>query len=284
MAFRFHPNSFNQSFMATPLRPTPVRFLLWLVLISFLLVQCKKTEDTPVSPKSSAKSLDNPTIEGINSATATYEPTTKSYTMTTPGGTDLTTLKLMFTLSAGAIAKPVSGSVQNFKNPVTYTVTAEDGSTQVYTIKVVYKSTWATQLERDIAFQNWVAKVSGKTVGNATFSVINGTGWPYGLSNELVAFAINESGLAPGLYDVTTNPGGYQYESFLKVNRWLSAKPFIGPDGYVVQLFLAEDPSKKTVSASFSYALDDTSSKKLTVLPANRTNASLPFLLGIYTY
>jgi hypothetical protein len=57
-------------------------------------------------------------------------------------GTDLTSLKAAFTLSAGASAS-VNGVVQqsgvtanNYNNALTYTVTAEDGSTKDYTVIV----------------------------------------------------------------------------------------------------------------------------------------------------
>ena len=107
-----------------------------LFILSVLLVQCKKSNDTPVTPKSSAKSLTNPVIDGVISATSTFDASTSTYTMTVPFGTVITALKLTFNLSTAATANPTSGSVQNFTNPITYTVTAEDGSTQNYTVKV----------------------------------------------------------------------------------------------------------------------------------------------------
>lgn len=111
---------------------------LWLLLmLSVLLVQCKKSNDTPVTPKSSAKSLTNPAIDGVLSTSSTYDAATSTYTMTVPSGTVVTALKLTFNLSAAATANPPSGSIQNFTNPITYIVTAEDGSTQNYVVKVV---------------------------------------------------------------------------------------------------------------------------------------------------
>lgn len=57
-----------------------------------------------------------------------------------PNGTDLTTLMPTITVSDRATYNPDSGSYVDFTNPVTYTVTAEDGSTQDYTITVVTES------------------------------------------------------------------------------------------------------------------------------------------------
>lgn len=108
-----------------------------LFLLCWVFIQCSKTPDTPVSPKSSTKTLTSPTIDGIAGASSTFDVATSTYTVTVPFGTDITALKIVFTLPAGATVKPASGSVQNFTNPVTYTVTAEDGSTQTYTVKMV---------------------------------------------------------------------------------------------------------------------------------------------------
>jgi hypothetical protein len=100
-------------------------------------------------------------------ASSTFDATTNAYTMTVPGGTDITAIKFTFTLPAGATAKPASGSVQNFTNPVTYIVTAEDGSTQTFTVNVVYKSTWATSQDRYDAIRLKAQRVAGVTVSSA---------------------------------------------------------------------------------------------------------------------
>ena len=48
----------------------------------------------------------------------------------------LTNLIPTITIPDGAVISPASEEVQDFTNPVTYTVTAEDGSTSQYTISV----------------------------------------------------------------------------------------------------------------------------------------------------
>ena len=53
-----------------------------------------------------------------------------------PHGTDLTTLAPTFTVSTGATGSPASGVAANFTTPQTYTVTAENGGTKVYTVAV----------------------------------------------------------------------------------------------------------------------------------------------------
>ncbi|MCX6874632.1 MAG: hypothetical protein NTW21_12620 [Verrucomicrobia bacterium] len=41
-----------------------------------------------------------------------------------------------FTLSPGATCNKTSGSARNFRSPVTYTVTAQNGSGKTYTVTV----------------------------------------------------------------------------------------------------------------------------------------------------
>ena len=60
-----------------------------------------------------------------------------SISATVPHGTDVTALVPTITVSAGATISPASGQAQDFSSPVTYTVTAEDGTTTAdYTVTV----------------------------------------------------------------------------------------------------------------------------------------------------
>ncbi len=61
--------------------------------------------------------------------------------ITVPFGTEVTNLAPTYTLSPLATALPLSGSTHNFTSPVNYTVTAQDGSTKVYQVKVWVSST-----------------------------------------------------------------------------------------------------------------------------------------------
>ena len=112
--------------------------LSFLVLVSGLwFLQCT----APVTPKSSAKNLSFLVLDDIQGSlgnNVTFNAVTSTYSFNAPNGTNVSAIKLFFQLSNGATANPASGSTQNFTNPVTYTVTAEDGSTQVYKVEVVF--------------------------------------------------------------------------------------------------------------------------------------------------
>lgn len=98
-----------------------------------------------VAPKSAAKDI---TAFAFNSLTpavnCTIDATTKMISGTLPAGTDLTKLVPTITLSPKATVTPATGVVQDFSKAVTYTVTAEDGTTQAYVTTVTVAATSTT--------------------------------------------------------------------------------------------------------------------------------------------
>ena len=73
----------------------------------------------------------------VNGTLATISGT--SITATLPFGTNVTALMPVITHN-GASINPASGAAQNFTNPVQYTVTAEDGTTKVFTATITVAS------------------------------------------------------------------------------------------------------------------------------------------------
>ncbi|GAB1855552.1 hypothetical protein MHTCC0001_03860 [Flavobacteriaceae bacterium MHTCC 0001] len=60
----------------------------------------------------------------------------KTINLTLPEGTDVTALTPTITISEKATVQPSSNTEQDFTNPVTYTVTAEDDSSKAYIVTV----------------------------------------------------------------------------------------------------------------------------------------------------
>jgi hypothetical protein len=60
----------------------------------------------------------------------------KTISVSVPNNTDVIALVPSITVSEKATVSPASGEAQNFTNPITYTVTAEDGSTANYVVTV----------------------------------------------------------------------------------------------------------------------------------------------------
>ncbi|GAB3998690.1 hypothetical protein GCM10028807_47050 [Spirosoma daeguense] len=117
-----------------------------LCLLVVWAISCKS--DPPPTPgggttpgtttKSSAKAITAFAFNGLNPAvTATIDATAKTISATVASGTDVTKLVPTITVSDKATVSPASGVAQDFSKAVTYTVTAEDGTTQAYTASVV---------------------------------------------------------------------------------------------------------------------------------------------------
>ncbi|NLI93675.1 MAG: hypothetical protein GX434_16230 [Peptococcaceae bacterium] len=92
-------------------------------------------DDSPAL--SSAKAITQFRFAGLSPAiNGTITEATHTITALVPAGTDLTALVPTITVSAKATVSPSSGAATNFTGPVTYTVTAENGTTQTYTVTV----------------------------------------------------------------------------------------------------------------------------------------------------
>ncbi|HTM68404.1 MAG TPA: S8 family serine peptidase, partial [Candidatus Binatia bacterium] len=83
-----------------------------------------------------AKAITSFAFNGLSPAvTGTINETDHTVAATVPYGTNVTALVPTIAIT-GASVNPASGAAQNFTNPVTYTVTAADTSTQAYVVTV----------------------------------------------------------------------------------------------------------------------------------------------------
>ena len=81
-----------------------------------------------------------------NQTGANINATNHTVTVNMPYGTTVTALTPTITVSTGATIAPTSGAAENFSSPVSYTVTAQDGSTQVWVVSVVVALNSATDI------------------------------------------------------------------------------------------------------------------------------------------
>ena len=88
------------------------------------------TQSSDNTISSFAFSALNPEVDGI------IDNNAHTVTLTVPAGTDVTNLIPTITVAGGATTYPFSGVTQDFTNPVIYTVTAQDGSIEDYTVTV----------------------------------------------------------------------------------------------------------------------------------------------------
>lgn len=119
---------------------TTLNWVCYLVIIFCLILPGCKKKTTDVTPakggEKEIKSFDfkilNPAVSGVIDAGG------KTVKAEVPIGTDLTKLAPVITLSDKASVSPASGVSQDFSKPVTYTVTAGDGTSQSYVVTITF--------------------------------------------------------------------------------------------------------------------------------------------------
>jgi outer membrane protein assembly factor BamB len=118
-----------------------IKLIFYLTFaLAVTMASCSKDDPAP-STQSVSKEIKSFVLGTLNPAvTATIDASAKTIKAELPAGTDLTKLSPTITLAEKATVSPATGIVQDFSKPVTYTVTAEDGSTQVYTVTLTIQN------------------------------------------------------------------------------------------------------------------------------------------------
>lgn len=143
-----------------------VSFLICLLTVLIALSSCKK--------KSSENEILEFRFASLN-VEAIINESLKTVEAVVPYGTDVTTLEPIIVVSNQATISPESGVPMDFTNPVTYTVTAEDGSQSIYTATVSVEAlsyhsfvgTWGVE-----KVENYQADNAGNPIEN-TMEVFN---------------------------------------------------------------------------------------------------------------
>ena len=104
-----------------------------ILILGLLLTYCVNSSNSV--PPSTAKAITELTFESPLSV-GTINETSHTIEIVVPFGTDVTVL-IPTIVHTGAGVSPPSGEAQNFTNPMVYTVTAADTSTQDYTVTVI---------------------------------------------------------------------------------------------------------------------------------------------------
>ena len=95
--------------------------------------------------------------------TTTINETAHTIALTVPFGTVVTALVPTIVIT-GASVSPISGVAQNFTNPVTYTVTAADSSTQAYVVTMTIAPATGYTISGTIKYYDGIKTVSSTTV------------------------------------------------------------------------------------------------------------------------
>lgn len=134
-------------------------FALGLLLI---LGSCSKKDSTPTPvTKSADKDITGFNFGALN-VTSSIDGGAKTISAAVQSGTNRNGLVPTITVSAKAAVSPGSEVAQDFTNVVTYTVTAEDGSTQAYKVTVsVNKPAYQIAIEAKAAALGWTSADNG---------------------------------------------------------------------------------------------------------------------------
>ncbi len=173
-----------------------------IVTIGIIMFGCSKID----SPPNNAKAITE--FKFISQdATGIITETTHTIAITVPYGTDVTSLIPTITHTGTSIS-PASGETQNFTNPVTYTVTAADGSTQTYQVTV----TPAINPAKAITAFNFISPVTATGVITEADHTITIT-VPYGTDVKTLTPTITHTGVsvnpASGVAHDFTDPATY---------------------------------------------------------------------------
>jgi len=189
---------------------------------------------------SSVKDITGFSFEGLTPA-VTGVITGTNIDATVPAGTNVTALVPTITVSADATVTPVSTVAQNFTNPVTYVVTASDGTTKSYTVTVTTAAALSTaKIITGFSFVSPVVTGTITTVSGNTGSSIAAT----------VPFGTNVTALVPTIEvspDATILPTS------------LVAQDFTSPVTYAVK---AQNGTTKSYTVTVTVAAAPLSSAK----------------------
>lgn len=139
-----------------------LRSWLFLAVLGIGLVFTACDEDDP-DPQSAENSITSFIFDGLTPpAGGVISGTTIAVDVA--NGTDVTALAPTIVISAEATVDPASGVAQDFSSPVTYTVTAEDGTAQAYIVTVTVAQSDATEM-LSFAFEGLTPTAQGDISG-----------------------------------------------------------------------------------------------------------------------
>jgi hypothetical protein len=128
------PEMQNYDELKRKMKTINLTFSTSLLLLSLLFAHCEKTDTLT---KSSEKSISSFSLSKLSpSVSGVIDQKDHTVKLTIPFGQSAVALVPEISVSPGAEVSPKSGEAVNFSSPVTYTVTAEDGTKAAYTVTV----------------------------------------------------------------------------------------------------------------------------------------------------
>lgn len=146
--------------------------------------------------------------------TGTVNNTAHTVALTVPYGTGVTALAPTIVVSANATISPLSGIAQNFSSPVAYTVTAEDATTQAYTVTVTVAAAPSSGGGGGGGGGSYTPTSS---VTNTSFSINSGAAVA---NNSAVALTIGATNAAKMAISNSSDFSGAAWEAYAIIKAW----------------------------------------------------------------
>ena len=208
------------------------------------------TVTVTVTPASTGKAMSDVVFAGrgyawVNDLSGT------NLLMVVPSSVSVTALAPTFSVSPLATCNPPSGTTRDFTTPQTYTVTAQDSSTQVYTITVQRLSNSASGYQGRILASGPVSYWPlNETTGTTALDIASGiNNITYGGTYTLGDVSLRADGNSSVLFtSATTSAGGYTGAPY---NPLVNPQQSLNPRQFTVEFWykhLNTTPSQYLVS------------------------------------
>jgi hypothetical protein len=182
--------------------------------------------------------------------------------VTVPYGTDITSIAPVVT-HTGASINPVDGVPQNFTSPVTYTVTAANGTTKAYTVTVTVALNSAKAItDFTLAGQSGAINEGAGTIAATV---------PYGMDITSIAPVVTHTGASinpvDGVPQNFTSPVTYTVTAANGTTKTYTVTVTVAPPAFVAVTGITGVPTTATVGTPITLSG--------TVAPNNATNQTI---------
>ena len=268
----------------------PVGACYYMVSASNDSGESANSASVTVKPLAPSSAKDILTFGFSGQPKATFSGTTISVTL--PFGANITALAPTYTVSLWATGFPTTGIARNFTTPQAFTITADDGSTKIYTVTVTVLPEPVLPVTSGLVLRMDASKITGTTDGaqldtwvdtsgaanNAVRQSGSSAGYP-----KYVASAVNDkpvvrfnSGNATGDYFKFTRISNIQTVFWvLKENAGLSDGRFLLGDDTTSQ-FHRKSANGSIWDSAYTDSKIQNGSTKLMGEVINGTSTSLP--------
>jgi hypothetical protein len=208
---------------------------------------------TVTKAASPAKAITAYSFEGLSPPVdGTINESSHKIAVDVPFGTDVTDLVATFATTGASVSvagtAQVSGVTANdFSNPVTYTVTAADGTTQAYVVTVKVAASAAKQMTA-FSFQDLTPAVNG-TIDQSDRAISLTVPYGTSLAARVATFTVSAG--------ASVSVGGTPQVSGVTVNSFTNPLTYLvtAADGstrsYLVTVTVASSPEKEITAFSF---------------------------------